>query len=146
MVQRSYIPWSVLFLCVYSAGFPMLVAGILWRNKPFMKQDQLLRAYGYGKRPDESTDLIWRTRLKYKELCECTRALPVLVCFYPQNRYGLIDPPTPTHTRHNTQNLIPITLLFSISVSLSLMISQSQKTTTTNRAKSTGCYGLSTES
>eukprot|EP00946_MAST-07B_sp_MAST-7B-sp1_P001358 g1358.t1 len=67
-LQRNYIPWALVFLCVYTVGFPVLVATIICKNKKFIKQDQLLRAYGLGNSLDLSTDNIWRTRIKYREL------------------------------------------------------------------------------
>lgn len=44
----ALLPWAILTLCLYSFGYPLFLAVVLWRNRYFVMQDQLLRAKGMG--------------------------------------------------------------------------------------------------
>jgi len=88
-LQKSYVLPAVVFLGIYTAGFPVLVAVLIRINKKQMKQDQLLRAYGLGNTPDQSTDNIWRARLKYKELC---RSIVCIVVGFQNKNPHISDP------------------------------------------------------
>jgi hypothetical protein len=88
-LQKSYVLPAVVFLGIYTAGFPVLVAVLIRKNKKQMKQDQLLRAYGLGNTPDQSTDNIWRARLKYKELC---RSIVCIVVGFQNKNPHISDP------------------------------------------------------
>ena len=47
-VQQSLAPPAIIFLIVYSAGFPFLLGLILYKNRLLVKEDQYLRAAGIG--------------------------------------------------------------------------------------------------
>jgi hypothetical protein len=53
-VQLTLMPWAVIGLIVYSAGYPTFVFINLYRNRELAMEDQLLRAKGTGN--DELTN------------------------------------------------------------------------------------------
>ena len=64
-LQQSLVPPAIGFLLLYSVGFPLVVASILWTNRREIEEDQYLRAYGLGWR-HEANVRAWTVRKKYK--------------------------------------------------------------------------------
>ena len=64
-LQQSLVPSAIGFLMLYSGGFPLVVATILYTNRREIEEDQYLRAYGLGTRR-ETNQRAWATRKKYK--------------------------------------------------------------------------------
>ena len=46
--QLTLLPWAIIGLIVYTAGYPLAVAWHLFRNRELIMEDQLLRAKGAG--------------------------------------------------------------------------------------------------
>jgi hypothetical protein len=47
-LHMQLLPWAIVTCIVYVAGFPAFAMFTLWRNRESIKEDQLLRASGYG--------------------------------------------------------------------------------------------------
>jgi hypothetical protein len=46
--QVTLVPWAAIALIVYSVGYPAALAGMWWRHRELIMEDQLLRAKGTG--------------------------------------------------------------------------------------------------
>ena len=58
----TLVPWSIASLCLYGVGIPGLIAGILFRYRKLIVEDQLLKEVGKGDSPKENPNLHVRKR------------------------------------------------------------------------------------
>lgn len=75
-VQVTLIPWAVIGLLVYTAGYPTFVIQNLYRNRELAMEDQLLRAKGTGNDALSNPNayrfrrMFGRTYYQFKVRCE----------------------------------------------------------------------------
>eukprot|EP01029_Cantina_marsupialis_P014770 TRINITY_DN323_c0_g3_i1.p1 TRINITY_DN323_c0_g3~~TRINITY_DN323_c0_g3_i1.p1 ORF type:complete len:6065 (+),score=1822.54 TRINITY_DN323_c0_g3_i1:50-18244(+) len=47
-IHLKLLPFAIITFILFSIGFPVFVARIIWKNKRWIQLDQLLRAYGFN--------------------------------------------------------------------------------------------------